>query len=145
MQSYSSIRPVHAAIVALAVLAAGAHAHAQGTEFCGRPTGEPAALEAEISKAAGVKEIFRGPEYAAYQDAATDAVFTFTQPGQGGAHPAAVCRKPVKEGDSLTLQMVIICKGGSDDCQRLESDFKLLNAKMEAAIRNEAGQAADKK
>ena len=30
-------------------------------------------------------------------------------------------------------------------CQSLESDFKLLNAQMEAAIRNEAGQTADKK
>lgn len=118
---------------------------ASAADFCGRASGAPDALQSEISKAAGVKEIFRGPEYVAYQDEATQAVFTFTQAAQGGAHPAAVCRKPVKDGDSITLQMVIVCKGDTESCQRLEGDFKLLNAKMEAAIRNEAGQAADKK
>lgn len=120
-------------------------AFAAPADFCGRPSGEPAALEAEISKSPGVKEIFRGPEFVAYQDEASQAVYTFTQAAQGGAHPAAVCRKPVRDGDNLTLQMVIICQGGSDECQRLESDFKLLNAKMEAAIRNEAGQSFEKK
>lgn len=132
-------------LVALcAVVAVSTGALAAG-EFCGRDSGEPAALEAAISKSAGVKEIYRGPDYVAYQDAATEAVFTFSLPAQGPAHPAAVCRKPMKEGDSLTLQMVILCKGETEHCQRLESDFKLLNAKMEAAIRNETGQAADKK
>lgn len=118
---------------------------AAGTEFCGRASGEPAALEAEISKASGFKEIHRGPEYIAYQEEATDAVFTFTQAAQGPAHPAAICRRPVKDGDSLTLQMVIVCRGETGACQSLESDFKLLNAQMEAAIRNEVGQPADKK
>ena len=135
-------------ILSLAMLAVSsplAIIPAAAADFCGRTTGEPDALQAEISKAAGVKEIFRGPEYIAFQDEASQAVFTFTQVAQGGAHPTAVCRKPVKEGDSITLQMVIICKGDTDSCQRLEGDFKLLNAKMEAAIRNEAAQAADKK
>ncbi len=133
--------------LALAVLAVASSlaAPAVAADFCGRASGEPGALQAEVSNAAGVKEIFRGPEYIAYQDEASQAVFTFTQAGQGGAHPTAVCRKPVKDGDNITLQMVIICKGDTDSCQRLEGDFKLLNAKMEAAIRNEAGQAADKK
>jgi hypothetical protein len=133
------------AIVGWFVFTGGAAAQVAATDFCGRPTASPEVLQAEISKAAGTKEIFRGAEYVAFQDEATQAVFTFTTPGQGAAHPAAVCRKPVREGDNMTLQMVIICKGAGDECQRLESDFKLLNAKMEAAIRNEAGIAADKK
>ena len=131
------------ALVVLAVMGLR-HVHAEPADFCGRVGGEPAAIEAEVSNAAGMKEIFRGPEYVAYQNDSDQAVYTFTRAAQGGAHPAAVCRKPVKEGDSLTLQMVIICKGGIEDCQRLESDFKQLNASMEASIRNEAG-AADKK
>ena len=45
----------------------------------------------------------------------------------------------------MILQMVIVCKGEGNSCQRLESDFKLLNAEMEAAIRNEAAGAAEKK
>lgn len=143
-RSSSRAAPLRLTGVLLLGVIASQPANAASDDFCGRPRGEPAALEAEISKAAGIKEIFRGPEYVAFQDEATQAVFTFTQAAQGGAHPSAICRKPVKEGDNLTLQMEIICKGGSDDCQRLESDFKLLNAKMEAAIRNEAGQPADK-
>jgi hypothetical protein len=130
--------------VSLAVLTtlANSAALAAGTEFCGRASGEPSALQADISKAAGIKEIYRGAEYVAYQDEATQAVFTFSQEAVGPAHPAAVCRKPVRDGEFMTLQMVVVCKGAVDACQRLESDFKLLNAKMEAAIRNEAGQNA---
>jgi len=131
-------------VVACAIVALSPAAWAAG-EFCGRDSGEPAGLEAAISKASGVKEIYRGTEYVAYQDAASEAVFTFSLPAQGPAHPTAVCRKPVREGDSITLQMVIVCKGATESCQRLESDFKLLNAKMEAAIRNETGVAADRK
>lgn len=130
--------------VTLALLTAGLAArNARAAEdFCGRPSGEPAALLEQISKADGIKEIFRGPEYVAYQEASTGAVFTFTEPGQGEAHPAAVCRKPQQQGDSIVLQMVIVCRGAPGGCQRLESDFKLLNAKMEAAIRSEKGEPA---
>lgn len=136
---------VLAALVASGALAFGAAPLAAADEtFCGRPSGEPAALQAAIAGAQGVKEIHRGPEYVAYQDEATQAVFTFSQAAQGPAHPAAVCRKPVKEGDNLTLQMVVVCKGEGQACQRLESDFKLLNAQMEAVIRNESGQPAQK-
>lgn len=128
-----------AAFLAVAVLAASG-AHAQDASFCGRPTGEPAALQAAITKDTTVKEIHRGPDYIAYQDTANDAVYTFTLAAQGTAHPAAICRKPVKDGDNMLLQMVIVCKGEGNACQQLESDFKLLNAQMEAAIRNESGQ-----
>lgn len=130
---------------AVATAVASGTALAAGTEFCGRASGEPAALQAEISKTDGIKEIFRSAEYLAYQDAASQAVFTFSLEAVGPAHPAAVCRKPVRTGEFMTLQMVVVCKGAVEACQRLESDFKLLNAKMEAAIRNEAGQIAPPK
>lgn len=141
-----------AACLALAALsvgdaparAGGAPAAAADVSFCGLPGGEPDAVRAAIAKTAGMKEIYRGAEYVAYQDATSEAVFSFTEAGQGAAHPSAICRKPVKVGDNLTLQMVIICKGLTDACQALESDFKLLNAKMEAAIRNQAGEAPGK-
>ena len=131
------------AAAALMLTFSTAHA-ADDASFCGRPTGEPAALQEAVSKDPAVKEVYRGAEYIAYQDA-TEAVFTFSQTAQGPAHPAAICRKPVRDGDNMLLQMVIVCKGESDACQRLESDFKLLNAEMEASIRNEAARAAEKK
>ena len=132
-------------VVISGLIAPGAApAAAADIDFCGRSTGEPAALQEAISKAAGIKEIHRGPEYIAYQEDGTEAVFTFSLPAQGGAHPAAICRRPVKDGDNLTLQMVIVCKGETWACQALESDFKLLNAQIEAAVRNEAARAAGK-
>ena len=134
--------PPTLALIALSTGCLGARA-ADG-DFCGRASGEPAAMMAEISTAPGMKEILRAADYIAYQDETTQAVYTFSQAAQGPAHPAAVCRKPIKDGDSLTLQMVIVCRGDGDACQRLESDFKLLNAKMEAAIRNEAAGAEKK-
>ena len=126
------------------MLSIGAAHAANDASFCGRPTGEPAVLQETISKDSAVKEVYRGAEYIAYQDA-TEAVFTFSQAAQGPAHPAAICRKPVRDGDNMILQMVIVCKGESDACQRLESDFKLLNAEMEASIRNQSAGAAEKK
>lgn len=128
----------------LALATGGARAD-DGTAFCGRATGEPAAILADVSKAAGFKEVHHSPEYIAYQDPATEAVFTFTQEAAGPAHPAAVCRKPVKQGDDLVLQMVTVCRGDESACQRLESDFKLLNAQMEAAIRNQGKPGSDQK
>lgn len=142
--AYSSVTVTSKAVLLLMLWSGIAVAQSSQADFCGRATAAPDVLQAEISKAPGVKEIFRGAEYIAYQDEATQAVYTFTTAAQGAAHPAAVCRKPVRDGDNLTLQMLIVCKGAGEDCQRLESDFKLLNAKMEAAIRNEAGQAANK-
>jgi hypothetical protein len=129
-------------IAALTVVSGVAPALAQqDTDFCGRPTAEASALRETISKAEGIKEIFRSAEYIAYEDSASQAVFTFTEPGQAQAHPAAVCRKPVKDGDNLLLQMRIVCGGSAVGCQSLESDFKLLNARMEAEIRNKAGSS----
>jgi hypothetical protein len=114
---------------------------AVASDFCGRPTAEPDALLAAVTTA-GMRKIFEGPEYHAYQDPASEAVYTFTYQGVGPAHPAAVCRKPVRTGGDLTLQMVVVCRGAVDACQRLESEFKKLNAQMEAHIRGQAGVAA---
>jgi hypothetical protein len=145
MRRTNGTNSVMGALALLASTLSAVAAESADTSFCGRPTGEPAALMETISKDAGVKEIHRGPEYIAYQDTTSQAVFTFSQAAQGPAHPAAICRKPVKEGDSMVLQMVIVCKGDGTACQRLNSDFKLLNAQMEAAIRNESGQPAPTK
>lgn len=110
--------------------------------FCGRPTGEPAALQEAIAKSEAVKQIYDGPEYIAFQDAKTEAVFTFTRAAAAQAHPAAVCRIPVRDGDLIRLEMAIVCRGTSDGCSRLESEFKKLNAQMEAHIRGQSGVPA---
>jgi hypothetical protein len=138
-----SIKCTVLAAAACSLLGGITSAWAAGDDFCGRPLADAVALRDVISKAKGITEIYRGAEYVAYEEAATLSVFTFSEPGQGQAHPAAVCRKPVKDGDSLILQMKIVCGGSGEGCQALESDFKLLNARMEAEIRNKAATAAE--
>ena len=102
-------------------------------------------LQEAAAKDPALKEIYRGAEYIAYQETGAEAVYTFSQAAQGLAHPAAICRKPVKDGDNMIIQMVIVCRGETSSCQALESDFKLLNAQMEAEIRNKAADTAAKK
>lgn len=121
-------------IILLALVQASATATASA--FCGSETGAPDALLARVKTMAGIKEIHRDREFVAYQDPATSAVFTFTEAGHP-AHPAAVCRKPVQKGDQLEIEMAVVCKGPEAKCAGLESDFKLLNAKMQADINNQ--------
>jgi len=126
-------------------MASAATAKAQpAADFCGRPTAEPAALEAAVAKADGVTKVYDGPEYFAFQDAKSEAMFTFTRPAQGPSHPAVVCRKPVKDGDQLKLQMEIVCRGTPAGCAALEAEFRKLNAQMEAHIQSAAGVATGK-
>ncbi len=135
-------RPL-AAIAILIVTAATAKAQS-AADFCGRPTGEPAAIEESLAKADGVTKVYDGPEYYAFQDAKSEAMFTFTRPAQGPSHPAVVCRKPVKDGEHLKLQMEIVCRGTSTGCAALEAEFRKLNAQMEAHIQSAAGVATGK-
>ena len=139
MSTRSSLQ--RATIFAATLVALAGAARAADADFCGTPTATPQALQATVSKADGVKEIFRNKEFVAYQDGNSQTLYTFTEPAEQ-SHPAAVCRKPVKTGDDLTLEMAIVCQGKAEECQRLEADFKLLNAKMEADIRNQASAAS---
>ena len=127
-----------AAVTGLLASAAAVQPAAAGadTSFCGGPGGKAAEILERIKAMPGIKEIHRTPEYIAYQDAATQAVYTFTGIAQK-AHPAAVCRRPVQKGDALELQMAIVCEGAARHCEQLEGDFKLLNAKMQADINNQ--------
>lgn len=109
---------------------------ADPASFCGSGTGAPDALLQQVKGMAGVKEIHRDREFVAYQDPASQSVFTFTDAAHA-AHPAAVCRKPVQKGDQLEIEMAIVCKGPDAKCAALEQDFKLLNAKMQADINNQ--------
>lgn len=120
----------------LVFVTAQTSAMAHASAFCGGDAGPPDALLTRVKAMPGIKEIHRDREFVAYQDPATSAVFTFTEPAHA-AHPAAVCRKPVQKGDQLEIDMAIVCKGPDAKCAALETDFKLLNAKMQADINNQ--------
>lgn len=90
---------------------------------------EPAQLLAELTEKDKLPEVFRDAAYVALQDKTTWTMWTFTREGQP-SHPAVVCRRPVREGDVITLEMVITCKGEEKACFVLSQEFKALNAIM---------------
>ncbi len=135
------VRALALAAVSVAVSVTSVVAQA-ANDFCGQPVQEPAALLEAVTKIAGVSQVHDGPEYFAYQDPATETLYTFTRSGQGKAHPSAVCRKPVKDGDDVKLQMGIVCRGTAEGCGLLRGEFEKLNAQMEAHIRGQAGMPA---
>jgi hypothetical protein len=106
------------------------------TAFCGVGAGTASELMSRVGAMPGIREVHRDRDFVAYQDPASSTVYTFTVKGQP-AHPAAVCRKPVQKGDSLEIEMAIVCEGPERHCTQLDGDFKLLNAKMQADINNQ--------
>lgn len=121
---------IPAAIVAALALAALAAPPARSADSpCARANGDPVALLAELTEKDKLPEVFRDAAYVALQDKSTWAMWTFTLPGQR-AHPAVVCRRPVQEGDVITLDMVVNCKGEANACVLLSQEFKALNAIM---------------
>lgn len=148
-------RPVRAALFAAAALFCSAAARAEDVivkpeptpapaagptvaaaqAFCGDPLAKADDLFARYSTAANLKEVHKSSEYVAYSDSdkAATVMYTFTVKGQA-AHPAAVCRKLVKEGDAMTIKMDIVCNGNADACKKLANDFNVMTAQMQAEV-----------
>lgn len=122
-----------AACFLLAAIMAGAPLANAADQLCGEPGGTPEEVQARVSKAENVKEIFRDQSFVAYQDQKQFTTWTFALP-TNPAQPAVVCRKPVREGDKMVLQMDIVCKGPDVYCKRLKRDFEELNARMQLEI-----------
>ncbi|MDX2289689.1 MAG: hypothetical protein NW217_12810 [Hyphomicrobiaceae bacterium] len=107
---------------------------------CGRAANaDPAVLLPALRDGDKLPEVFRDKSYVALQDKATWAMWTFTVDGNP-AHPAVICRIPLRQGAEITLDMVITCKGEQTACAKMEQEFKALNAMMEAEIRGKQPQ-----
>ena len=147
-----------AAVAAFSIASASAFAADEGAKpaapagptvaaaeaFCGEPSGKAADLAARYSTAKGLKEIYKSNQYVAYSDDEKNPtlVYTFTVKGQP-AHPAAICRKIVKEGDATVVKMVVVCDGDEAMCANLRNDFNVMTAKMQVEV--DQRMAADKK
>lgn len=127
------------ALTALAIAAGlgfgAGNVSAETTSPCERANTDPVELQAALRDTDKLPEVFRDDNYVALQDKSTWAMWTFTLPSHA-AHPAVVCRRPVQEGDSITLDMVINCKGEPKACAQLDIDFRKLNATMAQEMRN---------
>jgi hypothetical protein len=119
-------------------------AAAQG--FCGEAVAKAEDLITRYSSAKGLKETYKSVDYVAYADdeKAPTVMYTFTTKGHP-AHPAAVCRKSVQEGDTLVLKMEIICDGAKEPCDKLRNDFNVMNAKMQVEVNDKIRDGQGKK
>lgn len=108
---------------------------AAAQEFCGEPIAKAAELIDRISARPDLKQVYKSDQYVAYSDDAKNSsvMYTFTVRGHP-AYPAAVCRKPVQEGNNLVIKMSVVCDGEADACSKLRNDFNVLTAQMQAEV-----------
>jgi hypothetical protein len=103
--------------------------------FCGDPSGKAEELIERYSAKPNLKRIYKSDQYVAYSDddKNSSVMYTFTVRGNP-AHPAAVCRKPVQQGDNLIITMSVVCDGDKEACAKLQNDFNVMTAKMQAEV-----------
>jgi hypothetical protein len=70
-------------------------------------------------------------------DLANHTVWSFTPSGHP-AHPSAVKRVSVKEGDSIGIQMSVLCQSTKEACDRLVAEFQALNERVRQSIQQNA-------
>jgi len=98
-------------------------------DLCGRPMEAPEALFQRLAKTEKLPEIHRDKAYVALHDKARDTTWTFTAAGHP-AHPSAICRRPVQDGDRLRIEMNVSCGAAEAECEKLVNAFQELNRHM---------------
>lgn len=103
--------------------------------FCGDVTGKAVDLFTKYSTASNLKQTYTSDQFVAFADDEKNptVVYTFSTK-RHPAHPAAVCRKLVKEGEHAVLRMVVVCDGEDAACSNLKNDFNVMNAKMQVEV-----------
>ncbi len=102
---------------------------AQPNDLCGRPQEKAGALFERLTKSEKLPEIHRDKAYVALFDKARETTWTFTVAGHP-AHPSAVCRQVVKDGDRLRIDTNIACSAAEAECEKLANAFEELNQRM---------------
>jgi hypothetical protein len=85
------------------------------------------ALEAMRAKS-GVKTSVQSG-WTVIEDRSTLSVWSFTPPGHP-AHPAAIRRRVVQEGNNLLLQMNVLCEAPKPACDAMVMEFEKLNGQV---------------
>ncbi len=113
--------------------------------FCGETVATADELFTRYSTKEGLKQTYKSDQYIAFSDDEKNptVMYTFTVKGHE-AHPAAVCRKIIKDGDSAVIKMQVICDGEKDACTKLTNDFNVMTAKMQAEVDNQIKAAQGK-
>ncbi len=112
--------------------------------FCGDATAKADELIARYSGDAKLKQVYKSADFLAFADDDKNAtvMYTFTVAGHA-AHPAAVCRRIVKEADAAIIKMEVVCEGAAEACDKLRNDFNVMTARMQVEVDQKI--AAEKK
>jgi len=121
---------VLAAVALTAAAAAAQPADKSKTSGIGHPS-VAAALEAMRTKS-GVR-VSTQSGWTVIDDKATMSVWSFTPAGHP-AHPTAVHRMVVKEGDNIAIQMQVLCEATKPACDKLVAEFQEMNNKMRESL-----------
>lgn len=108
---------------------------AKAEAFCGDPTGKADELAKLYMGKAELKKVDTSAEFLTYADDEKNptVMYNFTT-DKNPAHPSAVCRKFVKEGDQVGLKYNVVCGAEQAACAKLANDFNVMIARMQAAI-----------
>lgn len=107
------------------------------TGMCGKPTGKVADIQKRVTETEKLAETNHNDIYVTYQDPSDLTTYTFTKEGHT-AHPAVLCRKPEKQGETMVLHMDVVCEGENQPCLKFRKDFERFNADMQAEIEKKA-------
>jgi hypothetical protein len=115
---------------------------AAAQEFCGEASGKAEDLIARYSSKAGLQKVYDTDQYLAYSDDPKNATVMYTiTTKKNPAYPAIVCRKVQRQGDNLVMAMKVVCDGDKTACAKLQNDFNVINAEMQAQVDQQiAGQ-----
>ena len=113
--------------------------------FCGDPSGSAEDLMKRYVDTGNLKQVDKSEQYLTYSDDPKNAsvMYNFST-DKNPAHPIAVCRKLVKEGEQMTLKYNVVCGGAADACAKATSDFNTLIARMQLEIDSKVKAAGGK-
>jgi hypothetical protein len=114
---------------AAALLVAPVPGASAADDLCGQPKATPEALYEQLSKDSRLREMRRSDLYVALENGTDGTLWTFTLPAHP-AHPAVVCRRVMERRGTIEIPTTIECKGAQAACDKLKSDFDLLNERM---------------
>ena len=103
--------------------------------FCGDPTGKADELAKLYMAKTNLKQVDKSAEFLTFADDEKNptVMYNFTT-DKSPAHPSAVCRKFVKDGDQVGLKYNVVCGASENACAKLTNDFNVLIARMQATV-----------
>jgi len=90
------------------------------------------ALESMRAKS-GVKTSMQSG-WTVIEDPSTQSLWSFTPPGHS-AHPSAVHRKVITEGDGILVQSNVLCEASKPACDAVVAEFNKLDQAVRESLR----------